>query len=265
MLEHLNVVINTYNDSDFIDKIKTNYRLIKKLPISTTVLIVSDGSNETFVKLLRQNFPPDELLILEVNVGVHNARMAAVKNFSDGHCLFIDSDDDLIDPFCGHDVGVYDFKGYNLTTLAITHEPGMRNVTGSLSSQIIRNQVSGVLWNKIYSVQDIKTVPDIHLRNGEDYFTNLWLRDAIDKMPYFMTPITTYNLRPDSLSKKPSPYKYRHLVKMICFLLWHNRIDFMEAVILFWHLVIKNFVRSIKNTNNKRLELFCFFGIFKWW
>lgn len=264
-MEHLNVVINTYNDNDFIDKITANYRLIKKSPINTTVLIVSDGSNETFVKLLHQNFPTEELLILEANVGLHNARMAAVKNFSDGHCLFIDSDDDLIDPVCWFDAGVYDFIGYNLETLTITHEPGMRNITGSLSSQIIRNQVSGVLWNKIYSTQDLKTVPDIQLRNGEDYFTNLWLRDSIDKMRHFATPITTYNLRPDSLSKKPNTYKYRHLTKMICFLLWHNKIDLIEALILFWHLVIKNFVRSIKNTNNKKLELFCFLGIFKWW
>lgn len=262
-MPRLSVVISTYNDSKYLDKILRNYAILQRSHEVKKIIVVSDGSDSQFVDLLKHSIEEDSLLILDQNVGSHRARMAAVELIDNGFCLFLDSDDDLIEPFAYVGPGLYDFLGFNMSTSVSTYEHGQIDDGNKLSRQIINNKASGVLWNKVYDIEFLRQVPVVPLRNGEDYFTCLWMRNATDLMVHYKKPLLQYNVRSNSLSKRPNKEKYRDLVKMIKILGRNKKITLVERLKLYWNLVILNFVRSLKNSDKANAEIKSLLEVFR--
>lgn len=238
----------TYNDYKHIDTIQSNYLKLSRDPAVLQIKVVSDGSEIAFDKELVDRFGASNVILLPINSGPHLARLACISHAESDFCLFLDSDDNVCDQIPFVEGGsVHDFWGQVVGTENKKKEVGYVVGETSLRDQILKGQVSGVLWNKILPVSLLGTVPRHHLRNGEDYFTNLFLGEQLDGLKISEKAFLIYNVADGSLSKRPTKYKYRHLWKVVALLFWYRKISVLEAMKLIQLLVVRNFVRSMRD------------------
>ena len=177
----LSIILPVYNGEKFIKK--TIDKLLK-IDLKKEIIVINDCSIDNTQKILESYNDKIELINLNKNCGVSNARNIGIQNAKGKYLAFIDADDDFeINMYqemitklekekndlciCNYDEYMYK-KNLKIVKSKYIYE-NIENSSNKILKMYLTDKISPAIWDKVYLTEFIKKINfNTQLSIGED-------------------------------------------------------------------------------------------------
>lgn len=207
----LTVIIPTYNSGKYISKC---IKSILKNTCKIQILVIDDGSTDDTLKRLNKFNQYIKVIKSKKNYGVSNARNKGIKEIQAKYFTFVDSDDD-IEPYAYDELlnimqkNNLDMCGFNYYEVNNKKIPSKYKYedeildNDKLISKILKDQISMIIWNKIYKTETYKDILfNEKLIINEDYEYTIRCISKTKKSLFINKYLYNYNKNNESLTNK---------------------------------------------------------------
>lgn len=217
-MSRISIIIPVYNDVIHIGQCLESV-CTQTIREKLEILIVDDGSTDGSIDVVRKTLSEHSmsdqanLIVLESNKGVANARRVAIEAATGDYIMSCDSDDRMDPGMCEKlldkaesdecDVVVCDY--YRVRNDVV--EPIGPCYKDPFLSNLLLCSITGSLWNKLIKSELLKGgnfVYPIH-DFSEDYVYNIQVAISASKIGYVQEPLYYYLHRTDSIVRSDDP------------------------------------------------------------
>lgn len=199
------------------------------------IIIVDDGSTDNSPQICDNlyNKKPDKIKVIhKKNEGLPSARLEGFKNSSGKYIIFLDSDDYLLDNAISTFVRHIE-QGYDIVRCKILREdiitkkrwietyPNLEpeiNSKISFLENIIKSNIppylhSGIYRRSIIGVQIFELLKKEHINIGEDWYTNIYIGNNLNKYKEIPHTLYCYSVNQSSLMSNNNKHSRKDMEK----------------------------------------------------